>query len=138
MARSATWSTISAGPGASLTSEPFGRLARDGDILVELDGESLRERRKLLWSGAATATLVIDQEAQARAEPVVSLRGIEDPDGRLGSAIVSGLKEMLADLDSDEREDDERIREAARQAVRRVVRVHLGKKPLTDVHIVRI
>ncbi len=31
-----------------------------------------------------------------------------------------------------------RIEEAARQAVRRVVRAHLGKKPLTDVHIVRI
>jgi ribonuclease J len=129
---------LAPGPAEIVDHVPVGRLARDGDILVELDGESLRERRKLLWSGAATATLVIDQEAQARAEPVVSLRGIEDPDGRLGSAIVSGLKEMLADLDSDEREDDERIREAARQAVRRVVRVHLGKKPLTDVHIVRI
>jgi ribonuclease J len=45
---------------------------------------------------------------------------------------------MLADLSVSERGDDGRIEEAARQAVRRVVRAHLGKKPLTDVHIVRI
>ena len=45
---------------------------------------------------------------------------------------------MLAGLRASERSDDGRIEEAARQAVRRVVRAHLGKKPLTDVHIVRI
>ena len=45
---------------------------------------------------------------------------------------------MLADLSAAERNDDGRIEEAARLAVRRVVRAHLGKKPLTDVHIVRI
>ena len=53
-------------------------------------------------------------------------------------AIVAGLNEMMADLNPSERRDDGRIEEAARQAVRRVVRAHLGKKPLTDVHIVRI
>jgi ribonuclease J len=72
------------------------------------------------------------------AAPKVSLRGIDDEGGELTNAIVSGLKEMLADLSASERGDDGRIEEAARQAVRRVVRAHLGKKPLTDVHIVRI
>ena len=69
---------------------------------------------------------------------MVSLRGLEDPDGELGEAIVAGLKEMLADLSAGERRDDGRIEDAARKALRRVVRAHLGKKPLTDVHIVRI
>jgi ribonuclease J len=59
-------------------------------------------------------------------------------DGELLEAVTAGLNEMLADLSAGERRDDQRIEEAARQAVRRVVRAHLGKKPLTDVHIVRI
>jgi ribonuclease J len=129
---------LAPGPAEVIDHVPAGRLARDGDVLVPLDSEPLRERRKLLWNGAAAATLVVDREGRAMADPVVSLRGIEDPDGTLGPAIVAGLKEMLADLDSDERGDDTRIREAGQQAVRRVVRVHLGKKPLTDVHIIRI
>ena len=86
----------------------------------------------------AAATLVIDGKGRAVAPPKVSLRGIEDEDGKLAEAIVAGLREMLADLSSSERGDDGRIEEASRQAVRRVVRAHLGKKPLTDVHIVRI
>lgn len=115
-----------------------GRLARDGDSLVSVDGSALRERRKLLWNGTVAATLVIDGRGRAVAPPKVSLRGFEDEEGALVEAIAAGLREMLADLSPSERNDDKRIEEASRQAVRRVVRAHLGKKPLTDVHIVRI
>jgi ribonuclease J len=129
---------LAPGPAEIIDHVPVGRLARDGDSLVPLDGASLRERRKLLWNGAAAATLVIDGNGRPVAPPKVSLRGIEDEDGALAQAIVAGLREMLADLSPSERSDDGRIEEASRQAVRRVVRAHLGKKPLTDVHIVRI
>ncbi|MFZ5781605.1 MAG: ribonuclease J [Pseudomonadota bacterium] len=129
---------LAPGPAEIIDHVPVGRLARDGDILVPLDGESLRERRKLLWNGAAAATLVLDRQGKPLAAPRLSLRGLDDPDGSLEEAIEAGLAEMLADLSSAERRDDGRIEEAARQAVRRVVRAHLGKKPLTDVHIVRI
>jgi ribonuclease J len=121
---------LAPGPAEIIDHVPTGRLARDGDGVIPLDGEALRERRKLLWNGAAAATLV--------SAPVVSLRGMEDEEGELHQAIVAGLEEMLADLSAAERCDDVRIEEAARQAVRRVVRSRLGKKPLTDVHIVRI
>ena len=129
---------LAPGPAEIIDHVPVGRLARDGDGLVPLDGSSLRERRKLLWNGSAAATLVIDGKGRAVAPPKVSLRGIDDEDGMLAKAIIAGLREMLADLSPSERSDDGRIEEAARQAVRRVVRAHLGKKPLTDVHIVRI
>ncbi|WP_421998466.1 ribonuclease J [Reyranella sp.] len=129
---------LAPGPAEVIDHVPAGRLARDGDGLVALDSASLRDRRKLLWNGAAAATLVIDRKGRPMATPRVSLRGIEDEDGALSAAIVEGLGEMLADLSGSERGDDGRIEEAARQAVRRVVRAHLGKKPLTDVHIVRI
>jgi ribonuclease J len=129
---------LAPGPAEIVGHVTAGRLARDGDTLVPVDGAALRERRKLLWNGAAAATLVIDGKGKAVAAPQVSLRGIDDEDGALGEALVAGLKEMLADLSPAERGDNGRIEEAARQAVRRVVRAHLGKKPLTDVHIVRI
>ncbi|MFI5002527.1 MAG: ribonuclease J [Reyranellales bacterium] len=129
---------LAPGPAEIVDHVPVGRLARDGDGVVPLEGIGLRERRKLLWNGGAAATLVIDGQGRPKAPPVVSLRGIEDEDGEIAAAVVAGLKEMLADLSAAERRDDGRIEEAARQAVRRVVRAHLGKKPLTDVHIVRI
>ena len=129
---------LAPGPAEIIDHVHAGRLARDGDGVVQLEGGTLRDRRKLLWNGAAAATIVIDGKGRAVAPPKVSLRGIEDEDGTLALAVVGGLNEMLADLSAAERRDDGRIEEAARQAVRRVVRAHLGKKPLTDVHIVRI
>jgi ribonuclease J len=129
---------LAPGPAEIIDHVRAGRLARDGDTVVQLESGSLRDRRKILWNGAAAATLVIDGKGKAVASPKVSLRGIEDEDGSLAAAVVEGLQEMLADLTAGERRDDKRIEEAARQAVRRVVRAHLGKKPLTDVHIVRI
>jgi len=129
---------LAPGPATIIDHVHAGRLARDGDGVIALDGGALRERRKLLWNGAAAATLVIDGQGRPKADPVVSLRGIDDTDGELNQAIIAGLKEMLADLSAGERRDDGRIEDAAHKAVRRVVRAHLGKKPLTDVHIVRI
>jgi ribonuclease J len=138
LAPNGTLVRLAPGPAAVIDHVHAGRLARDGDTLIELDGDTLRERRKLMWNGSAAATLVIDRQGRAVSAPRVSLRGIEDADGALTGAIVDGLKEMLADLGAAERRDDRRIEEAARQAVRRIVRSRLGKKPLTDVHIVRI
>ena len=120
---------------------PAGRLARDGDGggTIPLDGNALRERRKLLWNGSAAVTLVIDKQGRGVGKPVVSLRGLEEADdGTLAADIVDALGDMLADLKPAERRDEERIRDAAQRTVRRVVRAEGGKKPLTDIHIVRI
>ncbi|WP_395710788.1 ribonuclease J [Reyranella sp.] len=129
---------LAPGPAEIVDHVPAGRLARDGDGVVPIDGASLRERRKLLWNGAAAATLVVDGKGQPMAPPKVTLRGFEDEEGVLGKAVVAGLEEMLGDLKAADRADDERLEQAVRTVVRRVVRTHLGKKPLTDVHIVRI
>ncbi len=129
---------LAPGPAEIIDHVPVGRLARDGDTLLALDGEALRERQKLLWNGAAAVSLVLDRESRLAAGPKVTLRGIDDPEGSLGQAIVASLIEMLTNLAANERSSDSLVEEAARRAVRRVVRAHLGKKPLTDVHLVRI
>jgi ribonuclease J len=138
LAPNGTLVRLAPGPATVVDHVHAGRLARDGDVVVPVEGDALRERRKLLWNGSASATLVIDAQGQSLANPRVSLRGIADTEGELARAAVTALEETLADLNAAERRDDGRIQEAARQAVRRVVRAHLGKKPLTDVHIVRI
>jgi ribonuclease J len=138
LAPNGTLVRLAPGPATIVDHVRAGRLARDGDVVTPVEGDALRERRKLLWNGAASATLVIDARGRPVASPKVSLRGISDAEGALIQAAVTALEEMLADLNAAERRDDGRIEEAARQAVRRVVRAHLGKKPLTDVHIVRI
>jgi len=57
---------LAPGPAEIIDHVTAGRLARDGDRVVPVDGASLRERRKLLWNGAAAASLVIDRKRQGR------------------------------------------------------------------------
>ena len=121
MARSATWSSMrrSRGPArcrrrswrptaawcawrpgrrrSSTMSMPAGWRAT-ATALVPLDGAALRERRKLLWNGAAAATLVIDKRGRAMAPPkVVAARHRGRGRRRWARPSSRACSEMLAD-----------------------------------------
>src|SRR6185437_10515216 len=66
LAPNGTLVRLAPGPATVIDHVHAGRLARDGDLVAPVDGEALRERRKLLWNGAASATLVIDAAGRAK------------------------------------------------------------------------
>lgn len=115
------------------------QVVDDGQILG-LQSETLRDRRRMLHNGAATVTLVLDAAGALQADPVVSLVGIADPedaeDVELDAA--DAVRDVLRKVSARDRRDDEAVREAARRMVRRIVRNEFNKRPVTDVHIVRI
>jgi ribonuclease J len=117
-----------------------GRLAVDGGRIVPAEGEILRERRRMGFNGGAVATLVIGRNRALAAEPKVSLLGLIEPDG--GSEIIEdvtgAVRAAFEALEDDDRGDDAVVREAARLAVRRAVNVLMGRKPVTEVHIIRL
>src|SRR5215510_652211 len=63
--------------GASVVDEvAVGRLASDGKGLLRLDGEALKDRRRVTFNGTAVATLVLDHQGRLRAPATISLIGI--------------------------------------------------------------
>ena len=80
----------------------------------------------------ATARLVAD--------PQVTLHGLVDPeqDAELRRVAAAAVRSALEDLPAERRGDDAAVREAARLAVRRTLHTLRGKKPVTDVHLVRV
>ncbi|HUT48045.1 MAG TPA: ribonuclease J [Alphaproteobacteria bacterium] len=119
---------------------PSGRLAIDGEVLVPLDGPTLQERKRLMWNGMAVATVVVDAMGGLVAPPQITLQGIaDDPSVEdLRGALADAIEDALADLPRPRRGDDEEIRETARRAVRRTLRDRRGKRPPTEVHVVRV
>ncbi len=119
---------------------PVGRLARDGHRLISDNDAGLRDRRKLLWHGAAVATLVMDAKGQLLSSPRLTLQGLTDD--REGQEIVAeaidAVEDAIEDLSNADARKDDAVAEAARRAVRRIVKSRLDKKPLTDVHVVRV
>jgi ribonuclease J len=119
---------------------PVGKLALDGTRLVRLDGEAIGERRRMIWNGAAVVTLVLDDRGRLVTDPQVALLGIEEASERaeMERAVSESLHQVLDTMPRADRGDDERVEALARTATRRVVRNRYGKKPVTEIHLVRV
>ena len=133
---------IGLGPGpAEIVEEvPAGRLALDGALLVPLDTEILRKRTQMIWNGSAVATVVLDRHGRLAAEPQLTLQGLFDGAG-IEEAILDAtdaVRDAIESMPSRQRANDAAVREAARVAVRRAIQASHGKRPPTEVHLVRL
>lgn len=118
---------------------PTGVLCVDGDHLVPGDSEAIRHRRRVGFHGHALVTLVLDRRGGLHQDPLVTLPGINGNDGEsLVSMMGSEVRFAVESLPKGARGDDEAVREAVRRAVRRTARSETGKKPVTEVHLVRM
>lgn len=118
-----------------------GRLAIDGKRIVPLGRESLRGRHRIINNGAAVATLVIDRAGTLLTDPQVAVMGLlDDPagDGEVSSSVAAAIRSAVEGMPAAERSDDESVRQAVRIAVRRSFNALQGKKPVTEVHLVRV
>ncbi len=133
---------LAPGEPAIIDRVPAGRLGLDGNRLVPLGGTLVRERQRLMYNGAAVATVVLDRDVRLVAEPVITLHGLLDPegegDGAVDAAMRGAVREAVAQMPPGLRCDDGAVREVARVALRRVLKSDLGRRPVTDIHVVRV
>jgi ribonuclease J len=117
-----------------------GRLASDGKGLLPLDGTTLKERRRVTFNGSAVATLVLDRQGRAMAPPKISLIGVAEPAVAEAAmpVLCSVLERAIDELPAGPRRDDEAVRDAVRRTLRRVLNERFGKRPLVEIHLVRI
>jgi ribonuclease J len=130
-----------AASGASIVDEvPVGRLASDGKGLLPVDGTALKDRRRVTFNGSAVATLVLDRRGEPLAPPKISTIGVVEPAAAEAAApaLRSAVEHALDDLSASLRRDDETVRDAARRALRRILNERFGKRPLIEIHLVRI
>lgn len=128
-------------PGGAVVvgSAPIGRLALDGHRIVPLDSALLRSRKKSMFNGTALLTLVVDDKGRLVGDPQLSAPGIVDPEHETdGPALLQAVRAAISKLPAADRRDDDLLREAARLAIRRCLKESHGKKPTTDVHLVRV
>ncbi len=115
-----------------------GRLAVDGKRLVALDDDMLRDRHRLTFNGTAMVTVVLDRNGKLLAEAQVSAPGLLAAEDAAIGPLIDAVDAAVAKLPASARRDDDQVREAARRAARRHLHDTVGKKPLTEVHVVRV
>ena len=119
-------------------SAPVGRLVLDGNRLVPLQGAVMGARRRMLFNGVVIASLAIDEQGRLRGAPRVSAPGLFEPDDPEMARVSGELADSFADLPASLRRDDAGLLDAAKAAVRRALGKRLQKRPLVDVHLLRV
>ncbi len=119
---------------------PTGCIALDGSALIKMDSATLRDRRKMFYGGTVVVTVVVDAHGLPLCPPQVSAPGLLNAEEEVAEhqTLVDEITRALDRLSASQRRNDDSVREAARLAVRRTVKARRGKKPLTDIHLVRI
>ena len=118
-----------------------GRLAVDGNRLVPMDSEIMRSRHRMVHNGSAVVTIVLDKTGKLLGDPQVTALGLlhAEHEAEEHDAVVEAVRVAILELgNSKRRRMTKSVREAARLAVRRHLKSSHGKKPLTDVHLVRL
>ncbi|RMD62948.1 MAG: ribonuclease J [Alphaproteobacteria bacterium] len=131
---------LAPGPAGIVARVHAGRLALDGNRLLPLDSPIIRDRRRMSFNGAVVVTLVIGADLKFQGMPIITAQGLLDPETEADklAAIAEGLRDALQPLSNASRRDDAAVKEAARLAVRRAFYRLLGRKPVTEVHLVRL
>jgi ribonuclease J len=130
--------TLSPGRPAITDSAPVGRLVLDGTRLVPLKGEVMAARRRMLFNGIVVASVAVDQGGNLKGRPKVSAPGLLDPEDPETSRVTDEFAESLRDLPANMRRDDAALQDAVRSALRRTLGRKLGKRPMVDVHLIRV
>ena len=127
--------------GASIVDAvPVGRLASDGKGLLPLGGVALKDRRRVILNGSAAVTLVLHRQGRLAAPPAISLIGLVEE--AAASAALPFLRDAaqraLEELPAGQRRDDDVVHDAVRRTLRRAIDERFGKRPLIEIHLVRI
>ena len=121
-----------------IDSAPIGRLALDGNRLVPLDGGVLTARRRMLFNGVVLGSVAMDRSGRVVGQPQVSAPGLFETDDPETARVTAAFAESLAGLPQGLRDDDSALADAARSALRRALGRRLQKRPMVDVHLLRV
>ena len=117
-----------------------GALTSEKGNVIELNADMMRARRRMLWNGAVTVSVVLSQLGTLCAVPSIAQSGLADcdmADNFIAAASIAA-EDAIDALGNVARRNDSSVEEVVSQAVRRVARSMLGLRPIAQVHIMRI
>ena len=129
---------LAPGPAKVIDQVETGRLGLDGKNLVALDGGAFKMRLRMTFNGSAVATVVLDRRGKVLALPQITVHGLIGEDAEDTMSLTKAVEKAINAMPAGAKMEDEAVRETTRLAIRRMLSNSLGKKPVTEVHVVRV
>jgi len=118
---------------------PSGRLYVDGSISVDEDSQSIKERKNLSSNGYMEVTILITPKGNIHKRPILSFKGLPilEEEG-----FIYGLEEKIEStaktFSLNSKKQEHNLIDALKIACRKYSKEKTGKKPFTNINIVKI
>lgn len=115
-----------------------GLMAMDGRKIIPVNADVLKKRRRMLEDGTVVATVVLDKKNAVIGSVQISATGLIDAQSPEMSVLDEGIKAALSSLTPARLKDDGIVADAVKAAIRKTVMENHGRRPMVDVHLVRV
>jgi len=118
---------------------PSGRLYLDGNISVEEDSQSIKDRKNLSANGYLEVTIMINSKGNMHNNPVISYRGLPIYDNEeFDYGLEYEIEKISRSFKIASRQQEHNLIDALKIACRKFSKEKTGKKPFTNINLVRI
>ncbi len=118
---------------------PNGRLYVDGSISVEEDSQSIKERKNISVNGFIDVTILITPKGNMHNRPVLTFKGlpiIEKEEFQYG--LEEQIEKTIKTFSLNNKNHEINLIDALKITCRKFTKKKTGKKPLTNINLVRI
>ena len=118
---------------------PSGRLYLDGNVSVDGDSQSIKDRKNLSANGYLEVTIMITPKGNVHNNPVLSYRGLPVYDkDEFDYGLEYEIEKTTRSFKVGSRQQEHNLIDALKIACRKFSKEKTGKKPFTNINLVRI
>ena len=119
---------------------PTGRIFVDGNISVGEESQSIKDRKILSYNGFLEITIIVNEAGSIIKRPIISFRGIptNEENGNFIFDIENKIKDICKTFTLKNSKQEQNLIEALKINCRKTVKEKTGKRPYTNVNLVRI
>ena len=118
---------------------PSGRVYLDGNLGVEAESQSIKERKNLSINGYLEITLIVSNNGKIK-KPVISFKGI--PENVENEKFIFDMEDEIFNIcrtfAMESKNQEKNVIETIKHNCRRIVKDKTGKRPFTNINIARI
>ena len=118
---------------------PSGRLYLDGSISVDEDAQSIKDRKNISTNGYLEVTILITPKGNIHNNPVLSFRGLPiDDEDEFTYGIEDEIEKTIKTYKLGSRQQENNLVDALKISCRKFSKEKTGKKPFTNINLIRI
>ncbi len=118
---------------------PSGRLYVDGNIAVEEDSRSIKERKNISANGILNVTILVTPKGNIHNKPIFNYSGLPiDNDEDYKYELENIIEKTAKTFSLNNQNQKDNIIDAIKISCRKITKEITGKKPLTSIKLIRI